>query len=94
MDIIDISCATNIIGTKFDDKSNPVAPEGVLDVTIQPAAYYPFIDFNNNDQLQKFGLVNGGEVNGPGLLNEKWEGVVILPTFRDKNEVFIIVAKY
>ena len=28
------------------------------------------------------------------MLNEKWESIVILPTFRDKNEFFIITVRY
>ena len=94
MDIIDISSATNIIGQKYDTGSNPVAPLGILDPAIIPAVYQPFIDFNLNDQLSKFGLINGGPLNGPGLLNEKWESIAVVPTFRKANEFFIIAAKY
>ena len=61
---------------------------------VTPAKYFPFIDFNNNTQLSKFGLINGGPGNGTGLLNEKWESIAVLPTFRKKDEFFIISAKY
>jgi hypothetical protein len=44
--------------------------------------------------LAKFGLINGGPVDGPGLLNEKWESIAILPTFRKDNEYFILSVKY
>jgi hypothetical protein len=94
LDIIDISSATNIIGQKYDNGSNPIAPLGVLDPAIIPAVYHSFIDFNINDQLHKFGLTNGGPLNGPGLLNEKWESIAVVPTFRKDNEFFIIVARY
>jgi hypothetical protein len=61
---------------------------------IEPAAYYPFIDFNDNAQLSRFGLINGGPLDGPGLLNEKWESIALLPTFRKKNEYFLLSVKY
>jgi hypothetical protein len=66
----------------------------VLKAGIKPAAYYPFIDFNDNTQLAKFGLINGGPLNGPGLLNEKWESIALLPTFRKDNEYFLLSVKY
>lgn len=33
---------------------------------------------NNNDELAKFGLHNGGDPDS-SLLNEKWEGLAIVP---------------
>jgi len=33
-------------------------------------------------------------LNGPGLLNEKWESIALLPTFRKKNEFFLLSIKY
>jgi hypothetical protein len=71
-----------------------VAPNGVLNPTVKPAQYFPFIDFNLNSQLSKFHLINGGPLNGPGLLNEKWESIALLPTFRKKNEFFLLSVKY
>jgi hypothetical protein len=46
---------------------------------IIPAEYCPFIDFNVNAQLNRFGMHDGG-VQDAGLLNEKWEsiGIVLL----------------
>jgi hypothetical protein len=94
IDIIDISDATNIVGTKYDNGSNPIAPSGVLLDSIVPAAYYPWLNFNLNSQLSRFSLINGGPVDGPGLLNEKWESIALLPTFRKKNQYFLISCKY
>lgn len=51
---------------------------GVLKSEITPATYCPFININNNDELAKFGLHNGGDQDS-GLLNEKWEGLAIVP---------------
>lgn len=49
---------------------------------ITPATVCPFIDFNINEQLNKFGLHNGGPQDG-ALLNEKWEGIALLPVSAD-----------
>jgi len=94
LDIFDISNATNIIGTQYDNGSFPVAPNGTLVSSVTPAKYYSFIDFNLNTQLSKFGLINGGPLNGKGLLNEKWESIALLPTFRKANEYFLFSVKY
>lgn len=51
---------------------------GVLNADITPATVCPFIDFNINAQLNRFGLHNGGPQDG-GLLNEKWEGIALVP---------------
>jgi len=51
---------------------------GVLNAAITPAKYCPFIDFNLNSQLSRFGLHNGGAQDA-GLLNEKWESLGIVP---------------
>jgi hypothetical protein len=42
VDLIDISHATNLAGTKFDSPANPIAPKGVLDPSITPALYEKF----------------------------------------------------
>jgi hypothetical protein len=61
-------------------KSNPAQPityhipaanrhiEGVLNAAITPAEYCSFIDNNNNTQLNRFGVRNGGDQNST-LLN-------------------------
>jgi hypothetical protein len=45
---------------------------------ITPVTYYPFINFNDNSQLSKFGAHNGG-AQDRGLLNEKWESLALVP---------------
>ena len=56
--MLDISRATNIAGSKYDD-SAPLAPHGKLEPEIVPATLTSFIDINDNAQLAKFGLHNG-----------------------------------
>ena len=50
----------------------------VLIPGITPAQYCPFVNINTSAQLAKFGLHNGG-AQDEGLLNEKWEGLAIMP---------------
>jgi hypothetical protein len=70
VDLIDLRDATNILGLPGEDV---VAPGGVLNAGITPALYTPWLDINDNAQLQRFGLVNG-VVDGLDNLSEKWEG--------------------
>lgn len=77
IDLIDISKATNIANTKYD-QTTPIAPLGVLDPSIEPAAYKKFLDVNNNTQLHRFGLHNGAPANSNDLY-EKWESIGIAP---------------
>ncbi|THH07772.1 hypothetical protein EW146_g9209 [Bondarzewia mesenterica] len=58
-DLIDISNATDIHGTEYDDPLNPIAKKGVLDSSITPATYVGFVSFINGTQLARFGLHNG-----------------------------------
>lgn len=61
-DLVDISSATDIHGTKFDDPSNPISPDGDLDKSITPAQYVGFVNYVNDTQLARFGLHNGEEL--------------------------------
>lgn len=82
-DVIDISKATNVAGTAADDIKGQIASkDGVLKSNIVPATYCPWLSFNNNDQLGRFGLHNGGEQDA-NLLNEKWESFAMLPVDKD-----------
>ena len=55
IDLLDISGATNIAGTAYDTAATPIAPKGVLNSSIEPAAYQKFLDINDNAQLNRFG---------------------------------------
>jgi hypothetical protein len=78
VDLIDISGATNIARTAYDDPANPVAPKGVLNTAITPAVYQKFLDINDNSQLNRFGLHNGAP-NDSNDLYEKWESMAVVP---------------
>lgn len=65
---------------------------GVLNADITPATVCPFLDFNINAQLNRFGLHNGGPQDG-GLLNEKWEGIALVPVKGgDADEYFLFAS--
>src|SRR5262249_49451892 len=90
--ILDTSKATNIANTKYDG-AVPVAPSGKLDDGIVPATLTPFIDINDNGQLNRFGLHNG-EPNDRNNLSEKWEGMAIVPALDPDNphDAFLFVT--
>ncbi|KAL8903646.1 MAG: hypothetical protein Q9171_007329, partial [Xanthocarpia ochracea] len=85
IDIFDISSATNIASSSanYNSANGSIAsPEGVLKPGITAATYCPFLDFNVNSELRKFGLRNGdgdGQEDDRGLLNEKWESIAVVP---------------
>ncbi len=90
VDLIDIRHATNILGL---DLEGMIAPGGVLSAGITPALYTPWLDINDNTQLNRFGLVNG-VVDGFDNLSEKWEGLALLPALDPAHpeDFFLFVA--
>ncbi|KAK6516053.1 hypothetical protein TWF506_005966 [Arthrobotrys conoides] len=96
VDLFDISDATNIKGKydNFNDSITVTASSKVLKSGITPAEYCPFIDINLNSELAKFGLHNGG-ARDYGLLNEKWEGLALVPAdgdVGDDDEWYLFVS--
>jgi hypothetical protein len=88
-DIFSIHHATDIDGL-FDDYTSAYAPGGVLSSSVIPAEYCPFIDFNIQTELQKFALINGGTNNdADGLLNEKWEGLALVPVYGEEKKHYL-----
>ena len=84
-DVFDISRATDIKGSKYDGAATAAIADatGTLKPGIRPVQYCPFLDFNINSELGKFGVYNGG-AQGNGLLNEKWESLAFLPIDRPR----------
>ncbi|KAF8604345.1 hypothetical protein BDV93DRAFT_492130 [Ceratobasidium sp. AG-I] len=76
-DLIDISKATDIHGTKFD-QTTAAAPKGVLDKSIVPATYVPFVNYLNSTQLARFGLHNDDPTDRT-LIDAKWESLALAP---------------
>lgn len=77
-DLIDITNATDIHGSSFDDPSNPIAKKGKLNKNITPATYVSFASFINDTQLARFSLHNGDPENAQ-LIDAKWESLALAP---------------
>ena len=96
IDLFDVSNATDIHGTKFDEAANPIATNGVLDSSITPAAYFAFVDMINATQLARFGLHNGDPADDT-LIDAKWESIALAPVgdeaFPDDYFLFTAVSK-
>lgn len=90
--MLDTSKATDIAGSKYDDGVS-LAPAGKLADGIVPASLTPFIDINDNTQLNKFSLHNG-EPNDRNNLYEKWEGMSLVPALDPANprDFFLFVS--
>ncbi|KAG9223789.1 hypothetical protein CCMSSC00406_0004870 [Pleurotus cornucopiae] len=88
-DLVDISQATNIRGSKFDNPANPVAPGGKLDKSVTPATLTEFVDFIDKDQLARF-----GEPNDETLIDAKWESFTLAPVDDPvfPNDYFLFIA--
>ncbi|KAM0756395.1 hypothetical protein T439DRAFT_28412 [Meredithblackwellia eburnea MCA 4105] len=74
--LITLVGATNILGS-FDNYADSIAPAGVLNPAITPAAFHEFVNIIDPTQLAKFGLHNGKPV-----LNDivgKWESLALQP---------------
>ncbi|KAF7588557.1 hypothetical protein BBP40_005512 [Aspergillus hancockii] len=78
-DILSVSNSTTDLKGAYDGVGDSIASaKGKLKDGITPAEYCSFLDFNVEGELAKFGLHNGGEQDA-FLLNEKWEGLGIVP---------------
>ncbi|KAK4158837.1 esterase-like activity of phytase-domain-containing protein [Cladorrhinum sp. PSN259] len=94
VDVIDVNGATDVKG-KYDGFNESVASTGgVLKSEITPAVLCPWIDFNVNEQLAKFGLRNGPPaLPTKTLLNEKWESLILVPVEEgSKDEYFLFTV--
>jgi hypothetical protein len=94
VDLIDISKATNIANRdEFNKVGGSVAPKGMLDPTITPVKYQPFLNINDNTQLNRFGLHNGAPSDTNDLY-EKWESLAVVPVHDPKapHDYFLFVG--
>lgn len=96
VDIFSLKGATNIKSATYDATGGSIASAGgVLKAGIKPATYCPWLDFNINSELNKFDLTNGGPTSPYGLpipLNEKWEGLALVPVHDSEDEYFLIAV--
>ncbi|KAK8159045.1 esterase-like activity of phytase-domain-containing protein [Phyllosticta citrichinensis] len=84
VDVFDVADATDLRSLHGVDAvgGSVVSDDGVLRDDVVPAAYCPWLDYNVESQLERFGLRNGGE-DGEALLSEKWESLVVVPVLED-----------
>ncbi|ANB14803.1 hypothetical protein AWJ20_2414 [Sugiyamaella lignohabitans] len=88
-EIFDISSATNIAGSKYDNSSNPVAPDGKnLDSGVVAATGTPFVNYDDSTQLARVGMQNSN-AGSSNDLDEKWESLALVPTFNAPNDYFL-----
>ncbi|TCD69611.1 hypothetical protein EIP91_007034 [Steccherinum ochraceum] len=92
-DLIDISKATNIANSKFDSPQFPIAKNGTLDRSINPATYVGFVNFIDDTQLARFGLHNGKPADAT-LIDAKWESLALAPVGDSKfpHDFFLFTA--
>ncbi|SNX83006.1 uncharacterized protein MEPE_01712 [Melanopsichium pennsylvanicum] len=96
IDILDLSTATNLAGTKYDRATGAIAPGGNLRSGIDLAAYSSLVDYTSG--LTKFGMHSSDDPVDPTLLAAKIESLILLPSLPkssddtdfDKDEYFII----
>ncbi len=94
VDVIDLAGATNVLdGCGGFCSEAQIAPGGVLDADITPASLVPFLDINDESELARFGLRNGG-VDDANNLSEKWEGLALVSALDPlaPNDYFLFVA--
>ena len=91
VDLYSLKDATNILG-KYDGEGDQIASsKGKLVSGITAATHYEWIDINDNTQLNKYGVHNGGD-NNSTLLNEKWEGLTLIPIPCTTDEYFLLAV--
>ncbi|KAK7532009.1 esterase-like activity of phytase-domain-containing protein [Phyllosticta citribraziliensis] len=80
VDVFDVADATDLRSLDGVDAAggSVVSDDGVLREDVVPAAYCPWLDYNVDKELKRFGLRNGGK-DSEGLLSEKWESLVVVP---------------
>lgn len=90
VDLWSLTEADNILG-QYDDVGDQISSsKGKLNSDITPATHYSFIDLLDETELAKFGLHNGGPDNAH-LLNEKWEGMALMPVQCTTDEYFLVL---
>jgi hypothetical protein len=88
VNLIETGDASDIVG-KFDAAGQAIAPMGNLRPGITPARLRPFLDMNDNGQLNRFGLHNGPP-NDTNDLYEKWESMALAPGDRPGSHFLLI----
>ena len=91
--LVDISAATNILGT-YDATGSQISPGGILIGGIIPAARTEVINLISSADLTKFGYNTNNSAKNINTLSEKWEGMSLVPDLStaDPFDYFLFVA--
>jgi hypothetical protein len=91
--LVDFASATNILGT-YDAEGIPVSPTGTLTPGVKAAAAAEVINMLNPTDLVKFGLNTNTAAPNGSTLNEKMEGMALVPDLSTPqgNDFFLFVA--
>ena len=92
--LVDLSVATNLAGTPYEQDVTPVAKNGVLNPDIKPAAQAELVNLLNPTQLARFGMDLAVSPSTPTSLPEKLEALA-LASVLDKaapHDVFLLVG--
>ena len=75
------------------ESADSIAPGGQLRSDITAARLSPFLDINDNRELNRFGLHNGPP-NDSNDLYEKWESMALVPVHdpRAPDDYFLLVG--
>jgi uncharacterized protein YjiK len=91
--LVDFASATNILGM-FDGVGQAVSPGGVLDPLVTAAATAEVINMLEPTDLAKFGLNTNTNPSNANTLNEKVEGMALVPDISTPaaNDFFLFIA--
>lgn len=91
--LVDFASATNILGL-FDVENDKVSPLGVLDSNVKAAAAAEIVNMLEPTDLAKFGLNTTTNPATANTLNEKIEGMALVPDISTPaaNDFFLFVA--
>jgi len=91
--LVDFASATNILGT-YDAEGSVVSPAGVLAPGVNAAASAEIINMLEPTDLAKFGLNTNTSPADSNTLNEKIEGMALVPDLSTPaaNDFFLFIA--
>ncbi|HKU96082.1 MAG TPA: autotransporter domain-containing protein [Vineibacter sp.] len=93
--LVDISGATNLVGTRFaNTSSSPIAVNGNLVPGITPAATVEVVNMLHVGQLTRFGFNTNTASPNRLTLSEKWEALALAPTLEEgkPHDYFLFVG--
>ncbi|KAL1715163.1 esterase-like activity of phytase-domain-containing protein [Schizophyllum commune] len=91
--LFSLSGATDISNSAFDDPANALAKGGELVDSVSAAEVIDFIDLIDDDELERFGLHNGGDADDT-LIASKWESLAVASVQDDQypDDYFVFTA--